>query len=241
MRKITDERKLLWCLRQFQAGKESEKYLASYLGVSTRWFRHLYSSYKQDSSLHQQRMGRPAKPIPEKWREFIDIEWERQRVNALYLERAVSYYQKVRIPHNTIHRIMLEKGYAVEQESKKKRRKPWIRYERAHSLSAVHMDWHISREVPGKQVCVVLDDASRKVLSGAEFESATEENSVLLLKEALESCRFAYNIGIRECISDHGTQFYADKRDKHGNAKHLFEEFLRTEVVKQILCRIKHP
>lgn len=128
MRKITDKRKLLWCLRQFQAGKQSEKYLASYLGVSTRRFRHLYSSYKQNSSLHQQRMGRPAKPIPEEWKEFIDIEYERQRVNALYLERAVSYYQKVRIPHNTIHRIMLEKGYAVEQESKKKRRKPWIRY-----------------------------------------------------------------------------------------------------------------
>lgn len=241
MRKITDERKLLWCLRQFQEGKESEKYLASNLGVSTRWFRQLYSSYKQDNSLHQQRMGRPTKPIPEEWKEFIDIEWERQRVNAVYLERAVSYYQKVRILHNTIHRIMLEKGYAVEQESKKKRRKPWIRYERAHSLSAVHMDWHMSRAVSGKQVCVVLDDASRKVLSGGEFDSATEENSVLLLKGALESCRSVYNIGIRECISDHGTQFYADKRDKHGNAKHLFEGFLRTEVVKQILCRIKHP
>ena len=165
----------------------------------------------------------------------------KQHVNALYLERAVSFYQKVRIPHNTIHKIMLEKGYAKEQESKKGRRKPWIRYERAHSLSAVHMDWHESRAVQGKQVCVVLDDASRKVLSGGEFDNATEENSVLLLKEALQSCRQAYNLGIRECISDHGTQFYADKRDRQGEANHLFEEFLRTEVVRQILCRVKHP
>lgn len=242
MRKITDEKKLRWCLRQFEAGKESGKYLASYLGVSTRWFRHLYSSYKQTDNFPElKRAGRYSKPIPEKWKELVKIEWEKQHVNALYLERAVSYYQKVRIPHNTIHKIMLEKGYAKEQESKKGRRKPWIRYERAHSLSAVHMDWHESRVVPGKQVCVVLDDASRKVLSGGEFDNANEENSVLLFKEALQSCRQAYNLGIRECISDHGTQFYADKRDKQGNANHLFEEFLEAEVVKQILCRVKHP
>jgi hypothetical protein len=59
---------------------------------------------------------------------------------------------------------MLEKGYASKQENKQKRRKPWVRYEQEHSLSAVHMDWNVSRAVPGKQVCVVLDDASRKIL-----------------------------------------------------------------------------
>ena len=136
---------------------------------------------------------------------------------------------------------MLEKRYATEQESKQKRRKPWIRYEREHSLSAVHMDWHTSRAVPGKQVCVVLDDASRKVLSGGEFDGASAENSVLLLKEALEKCRSMYNLSIRECISDHGTQFYADKRNKQGSADHLFENLLKEESVKQILCGVNHP
>ena len=186
-------------------------------------------------------MGRPTKTIPQQWKEIVDTEWEKQRVNALYLERAITVEKKLRIPHNTIHRIMLERGYATEQESKKKRRKPWIRYERAHSLSAVHMDWHESAVVPGKQVCVVLDDASRKVLSGGEFDSASEENSVLLLKAALNTCRSMYNLSIRECISDHGTQFYADKRDKQGRADHLFENFLKQEGVRQILCRVKHP
>jgi putative transposase len=104
---------------------------------------------------------------------------------------------------------MLEKGYAHEQESKQKRRKPWIRYERAHSLSAVHMDWHISKVVPGKHVCVVLDDSSRKILLGGEFNEETSENAILLLKVALDQCCLVYNWGIRECITDHGTQFYA--------------------------------
>jgi transposase InsO family protein len=102
---------------------------------------------------------------------------------------------------------MIENGYASLQPSKQKRRKPWIRYERDHSLSAVHMDWHVSKVVSGMQVCVVLDDASRKVLSGGEFSNATAENSILLLANALWQCRLSYNLGIRECISDHGTQF----------------------------------
>jgi len=136
---------------------------------------------------------------------------------------------------------MLAKGYASEQESKQNRRKPWIRYERDHSLSAVHMDWHISRAVHGMQVCVVLDDASRKVLCGGEFSNATAENSVLLLKEALCNCRSSYNLSIRECISDHGSQFYGERRDKNGYGDHAFENFLREEGIKQLLCGVNHP
>ncbi len=39
------------------------------------------------------------------------------------------------------------------------------------------MDWHVSKIVAGMLVCVVLDDASRKILSGGEFSDATVENS----------------------------------------------------------------
>jgi hypothetical protein len=198
--------------------KESQKWLANYLGIKPKRFRQLYSIYKQTSKLSdvKSKVGRPKKPVPTQWSLIVENQWKKHHLNALTLEKVTQYETKVRIPHNTIHRIMLEKGFASEQESKKKRRKPWVRYEHAHSLSAVLMDWHISRVVLGKHVCVVLDDASRKVLSGGEFDSASAENSVLLLKEALETCRSNYNLGIRECNSDHGTQFYADKRDKTG-------------------------
>lgn len=81
---------------------------------------------------------------------------------------------------------MLELGFAKHEKSKQKRRKPWIRYERKHSLSAVHMDWHESK-VNGKQLCTVLDDASRKVLAAGEFDNATEEKSLEVLKKAIEN------------------------------------------------------
>ena len=48
----------------------------------------------------------------------------------------------------------------LRTKKKKKRRKPWIRYERKHSLTAVHLDWHASR-INFKEVCMVLDDSSR--------------------------------------------------------------------------------
>ena len=46
---------------------------------------------------------------------------------------------------------------------------------------------------------------------------------------------------IREIITDHGTQFYANKRDKEGNAEHSFEQYLKFQGVKHILCRYNHP
>ncbi|MDR0461179.1 MAG: hypothetical protein LBH62_07105 [Nitrososphaerota archaeon] len=78
------------------------------------------------------------------------------------------------------------------------------------------------------QVCVVLDDASRKVLVGGEFSNATAENSILLLKTVHDQCRLSYNLGIRECICDHGMQFYADRCDKSGFVDHSFENFFKS-------------
>jgi len=62
------------------------------------------------------------------------------------------------------------------RKRKKIRRKPYIRYERNHSLSTVHLDWH-TREINGKEVCVVLDDSSRFILAGGEFDAATAKQA----------------------------------------------------------------
>ncbi|MDR0461180.1 MAG: hypothetical protein LBH62_07110 [Nitrososphaerota archaeon] len=43
MAKLRDKRKLLWCLKQFNQGKSSQKWLSSYLGITTRRFRQLYT------------------------------------------------------------------------------------------------------------------------------------------------------------------------------------------------------
>jgi putative transposase len=63
------------------------------------------------------------------------------KVNALALEKVIRRVHKVHIPHNRIHRVLKEHDKAFDEPAKKKRRK-WVRYERKHSLSLVHTDWH---------------------------------------------------------------------------------------------------
>ena len=90
------------------------------------------------------------------------------------------------------------------------------------SLPSIYMDWHTSK-YNGKQVCVVLDDASRMILSGGEFSRATTELSIQLLQEAYEA--YEHIAQILEVITDHGSQFFANTRDFQGNANHAFEQF----------------
>jgi putative transposase len=243
MVKLRNRKKLQWCLKAFEQRKASQTWIANYLGVTPRRFRQIYSLYKKTNTIPQigLNVGRPKTQISDKHKQIILNQHTKHRFNALYLESIIEREEKTKISHNTIHRIMLEYGLANTQQSKQKRRKPRIRYEREHSLSAVHMDWHVSKAVPGMQVCVVLDDASRKILSAGEFRNATAENSCLLLKQALDDGRSTYNISIRECISDHGTQFYGVRRDKDSCADHTFEVFLLKEEIKQILCGVNHP
>jgi hypothetical protein len=51
----------------------------------------------------------------------------------------------------------------------------------------VHLDWHTSIH-DGKKVfvCVVLDDSSRRILAGGEFDEETTENNLWLLREAMD-------------------------------------------------------
>ena len=137
-----------------------------------------------------------------------------------------------------IHRVLLEENMTEPEPKKGFHRPAWIRYEREESLSAVHMDWHTSK-YNGKQVCVVLDDASRMILAGGEFSRAATELSIQLLQEAYET--YEHIAPIREIITDHGSQFFANTRDFQGNANHAFEQFCKEKGINHILARVKHP
>ena len=46
---------------------------------------------------------------------------------------------------------------------------------------------------------------------------------------------------INEVITDHGTQFFANKTDKNGESESQFAVFLAKNEIKHILARVKHP
>lgn len=213
--------------------------MAKMLGITPRRFRQVFMIYKATKTLPciGQSLGRPKKILESSYKQIIVEKYDKYCMNALYLEKVIFAENNLRIPHNTIHKVLKQEGLAKSEPNKQKRRKAYIRYERKHSLSAVHSDWHEPSD--GPKVCAIEDDSSRKILSGGEFEEATTENTIRLMKEAIDKTQ---HIGrIRECITDHGTQYFANKRDKEGNAEHAFETFLKEHNIKPVLCRYKHP
>jgi transposase InsO family protein len=172
--------------------------------------------------------GRPKKPI-EQWEiDLVGQAYDKYRVSADTLQRIIKRDYAKQIGHNRIHRILLDLGFAKRKRKKDIRKKEWIRYQRRHSLTAVHIDWHYDGTV---WVFAVIDDASRKLLAIIECLSPTTEESINGMEMALKHGR------IRQCISDHGAQFVANITD--GNSR--FKEYLKSKGIKQILCRIKHP
>ena len=198
-------------------------------GVSIRRVNQVYSFYLKTELVPEigRNNGRPIKPFEEWEMSLVKEAWPIYRVSADTLERILDQKYGRHIAHNRLHRIMLMLGFGKAKQKKDIRKKKWIRYQRKHSLTAVHIDWHYG----GKNyVFAVIDDASRKILALLETGSATTDFSIKGMKLALRHGK------IRQCISDHGAQFICNI---DGDSR--FKTFLVRHGIKQILCRIKHP
>lgn len=222
-----------------KTNNNSSKIIAADMKISIRTVNRVWSHWmKNKEPWAPKKFGRPKKHLGESDVQLILEIHKEQNSGARRIEKIIEQKYGRHIPHNSIHQVLLERGLANEDKQKKKRRKPWIRYERKHSLTAVHLDWHTSR-FNGKEVCVVLDDSSRFILAGGEFQAATAENSIELMRRALED--YVEILKIKEVITDHGSQFFANKTDKNGESESSFGEFLAKNEIKHILARVKHP
>ena len=110
-------------------------------GVSTRRVQQLYREYKRNGTLHvQKKAERHKQPLPESVKNEIIKLYKMYRANASYIckiLRAKGY----NVDNNRINQVLKEVGFAMS-EPKKWHRKKWIRYEREHSNSLWHVDWH---------------------------------------------------------------------------------------------------
>lgn len=231
-------RKIKYIIRS-KTNNNSTKRIAAEMKVSISTVKRVWMYWlKNREAVPIKKSGRKNKDVDSETRiQIIEIHKE-QNLGARRLEKVLEFKYHKHIPHNAIHEVLLEEGLAVENKKKKKRRKPWIRYERKHSLTAVHLDWHTSR-INGKEVCIVLDDSSRCILAGGEFDAATAQTSINLIQEVL--IKFGAIRKIEQVITDHGSQFYANKKDSTGNSESSFEAFLNESGIRHIMARIKHP
>ena len=148
-------------------------------GISVRRVNQVLTTYRETGEPPHigRHVGRPLRPIDEDEVALVRAAYERYRVSASTLERLIRRDSERQINHNRLHRILCQLGFAEPLGQVVIRKKTWIRYERRHSLTAVHIDWH-QRPNDGPWVYAVEDDASRKLLALLETDSATQEESI---------------------------------------------------------------
>lgn len=236
------ERKLFWAFAQKDKG-EKNKGIANICGVGIRRLQQLYAQYKMTGSIPKLNWKRrPPRLLTEEEKSLIDQAMADSMLsNAVAIRLYLNKQHKRNIPHNKIHHYLLSKGISKEDEKKKKQR-VYRLYERDHSFSLVHLDWHESKCMPGKQVCAVEDDASRLIVCGGEFDHALEESNIALMKQAIKQVSAQYSATIRQANTDKGSQFYANTKTTEGDkGTCAFEEFLQQQAIKHIPSRRNHP
>ncbi len=220
--------KLLETLRRLNNGITAYQ-ARKVAGVSVRRVYQIKQLYEETGEAPNigLKVGRPMKAIEQWERDMVKESYEKYRVSADTLKRVIERDYNQHLGHNRIHKILIGLGFAKPKKNKDVRKKKWIRYERKHSLTAAHIDWHYFK---GTWVFGVEDDASRKLLALLECKQETTDRSIEGMETALKHGR------IKQCICDHGSQFTSNLK---GDSR--FAAYLTKNSIKQILCRIKHP
>ena len=190
-----------YAMRQIKKGTSSST-VAVQIGVTTRHVRRLWAEFCATGSSHIPRMpGRPAtRPSPDEVQLVLDEHrWEDVGV----LRTAMNLRKDYDISYAKVYQVMKENGLVVPSAAKSRRRK-WIRYERKHSNSMWHTDWHVMKDprFRGLNLITYLDDASRCVTGARLFEEATSENAVVALRHTIREFGTPATV-----LSDNGSCF----------------------------------
>ena len=236
------ERKLSWAFKEKEKGVENKEIYPT-INVKKRRFQQLYAEYKMTGKIPELKWNRrPKRFLNESEKSLIDKAVNESKTSgAVHLRLYIKKYYGKNIPHNKIHDYLLKKGIAQEDKEKKKQR-IYRLYEREHSFSLGHLDWHESKCIKGKQVCVLIDDASRNIIFGGEFDNAYEDYNIRIVKEGIKIAWKNYSSVWKQMNTDKGSQFYANKKDLDGEkAKSRFELFLKENNIQHIPSRRNHP
>ncbi len=233
-----NKRKIRYILREKKKGTSS-RILGIRMKVSKRRINQIWKEYR-DTGVEPvvgKKMGRPPVPLTSEEERIVKEAYEMYRFGARMLEPIIRKEWHYVISHNRIHKYLLKLGYAKENVKKKKRRR-WVRYERQHSLSAGHIDWH-EKGVNNTDVCVIIDDSSRKILAGGEFDACNTENSKKVVDQVVEE--YSHIRPMRELIMDRGSEFGAHRTDEKGDWDGEFKRHLEAQGIHPIRIRRQHP
>jgi putative transposase len=227
-------KKINWLVNQVIRHGKKPSAVAPVYGITPRRVRQLVRQYRSTGMMPVPNpRRRPATVLTEDQTRAIETAFEQTRLSARLL-----YYELKRrgtpVPKNKIYAHLKQNGRVRPNPRKQKQRKR-CRYEREHSGSLVHGDVHRTSE--NHPYCFAwLDDASRKILAGGEFEHKLEEHSIRTLQQAVQHARH-WNVQIRQVNIDHGAEFGAHRE----GGTSPFLQLLEKLGIELVLSRVKNP
>ena len=231
-----DDAKIKYIIREKKKGTSNTK-IADGVGISTRHVRRLWPRYAATGSLPViKSAGRPAAKISdEDVRRVLDA-YGNEGVGVGRVAKALRHQN---ISGRTVYKVMKEHGLVEPCPTKSKKRK-WVRYERLHSNSMWHTDWHVMKDYRMKDLSLItyLDDASRCVTGFGLFDEATGQNAVQVLRQAVQAFGAPSSI-----LSDNGSCFVGVRRGtpKGSWRPTIFENELLDLDIHLINSRPYHP
>ena len=234
-----DDAWIAWFVPRAAKGVEGCEFWAAKKGVSARHLRRLVQRFRRDGVVPLLKKNRRPRsgPLTAEQKRLID------EVRAVVPRGATKIYRElqrrgVAVPKMKIHEYCRAKGWTKPNPRKQKKRSR-CRYEREHSCSLIHGDWHRTSLVH-PYVIMWLDDASRKILSAQEENAITAEVSITTFDAA---CRHATQHGaaIREANTDRGSEFYVSPKRDGRTGTSQFGIHLETLGVRHIPSRVNNP
>ena len=143
MAKRLTAKAIRYAMGQLKKGTSSSV-VASEIGVTPRHVRRLWAEFRATGFPHVPKTpGRPTtKPSPDEVQLVLD---EHKHEDVGVLRVAMNLRKSHDIRYSEVYRIMKESGLVTPSAAKSGRRK-WIRYERKHSNSMWHTDWHVMKD-----------------------------------------------------------------------------------------------
>ncbi len=229
-----DNDKIKQICKRFDTNKVTINLLSKQFKVTNKRIKQIIKHYQNSGEYPKlKKVGRPTKIMEPATKQLIKDVYLKHKNNAIYLSHILERDFKLKISKNKIHLVLKEFGLAKSDYKKAKPRKK-VRYERLHTHSLWHVDWHYLDK--RGYLIAFIDDASRKVFS-LEYSFMTTENSIDALKKAFDF----FGTKPKELMSDNGTQFKQLKFNKNKDCNHQFMLFCQKEGIKQLFTRSSRP
>ncbi len=225
--------KRVWIIKQYKKGISASK-IASAQSIHRRCVYQLIDKYKEFGwdGLKDHKTGRPEVLLNAKVEIIILDLRKKYGCGACHIEQILKQ-KGFSISHRQIEKLLLRNDLVKPNVKKQKPRK-WVRYELPNPNDLWHTDWSHD-PFTDENLSVYIDDKTRLITSFGLFKRATAENSIALLKTGIAK------YGKPKCImTDHGSQYYANKADSD-NQNTKFRICLDALGIKHYLARVNRP